>query len=70
MNVPYNTGKVKIGEFYQPPSPVYDQDKDMLLLQTSLIGDVKAIKKEKLHNTLYVGALVFGLFGAILLSKN
>jgi hypothetical protein len=70
MNVPYNTGKVKIGEFYQRPPPVYDQDKDMVLLQTSLIGDVKAIKKEKLYNKLYVGTLVFGVFGAILLAKN
>ena len=66
MNVPYNTGKVKIGQFYQRPQPVYDVDKDMSMLQTALIGDIKTIKKEKLYNVLYVAVLVFTLFGAIL----
>jgi len=70
MNVPYNTGKVKIGQFYQRPQPVYEVDKDMSLLQTALIGDIKAHKKEKLYNTLYIGVLVFGLFGAILFSRG
>lgn len=69
MNVPYNTGKVKIGQFYQRPQPVYDIDKDMALLQTSLIGDVKSIKKEKLWNLIYMGVLVFGLALAILFAK-
>jgi hypothetical protein len=49
---------------------MYDIDKDMALLQTSLIGDIKTIKKEKLHNTLYVGALVIGLGFAILFSRG
>jgi len=70
MNVPYNNGKVKIGQFYQRPQPVYDVDKDMALLQTAMIGDIKAHKKEKLHNVLYVGVLVFALFGAILFGGN
>jgi len=70
MNVPYNTGKVKIGQFYQRPQPVYDVDKDMSLLQTALIGDIKTIKKEKLYNVLYVGVLVFSLFGAILFTRG
>ena len=70
MNVPYNTGKVKIGQFYERPQPMYDIDKDMALLQTSLIGDIKTIKKEKLYSMLYLAVLVFGLFGAILLTKN
>ena len=70
MNVPYNNGKVKMGQFYQRPQPVYDIDKDMALLQTSLIADVKALKKEKLYNKLYIGTLVFGVFGAILFTKN
>lgn len=66
MNVPYNTGKVKIGQFYQRPQPVYEVDKDMSMLQTALIGDIKTIKKEKLVNGIYVFVLVFALFGAIL----
>lgn len=70
MNVPYNNGKVKIGQFYERPLPSYDIDKDMALLQTSLIGDIKTIKREKLWNTLYIGVLVFGLAGAILFSKG
>jgi hypothetical protein len=70
MNVPYNNGKVKIGQFYQRPQPVYDIDKDMALLQTSLIGDIKTIKKEKLWSRVYVGTLVFGLGFAILFIKN
>jgi hypothetical protein len=70
MNVPYNNGKVKIGQFYQRPQPVYEIDKDMSLLQTALIGDVKTLKRERLYNTLYVGVLVFGLFGAILFAGN
>lgn len=70
MNVPYNTGKVKIGQFYQRPQPIYDIDKDMALLQTSLIGDIKTIKKEKLHNTLYIAVLVFGLAFAILFTRG
>jgi hypothetical protein len=30
MNTPYNTGKVKIGIAYQPPTPCNDRDMDML----------------------------------------
>ena len=68
-----NNGKVLIGSQYDknPLKPKYiEGDKDMLLLQTALIGDIKAIKKQKLYNTLYVFALVFGVFGAVLFSKN
>ena len=70
MNVPYNTGKVKMGQFYQRPQPMYDIDKDMALLQTSLIGDIETIKREKLMWRIYMGVLVFGIFGAILFSKG
>ena len=43
MNVPYNTGKVKIGARYEKPLPVED-DGDMLRLQTALIGDKGAMR--------------------------
>ena len=43
MNVPYNTGKVKIGSNYTKPLPVED-DGDMLRLQTALIGDKGAMR--------------------------
>lgn len=62
MNVPYNNGKVKIGQFYQRPQPIYDVDKDMSLLQTSLIGDVKAVRRNRLHNLLYMALLFVSFF--------
>jgi hypothetical protein len=34
----YNTGKVKIGQYYEPPRYV-EQDGDMLLIQSYLIYD-------------------------------
>jgi|APCry1669189369_1035219.scaffolds.fasta_scaffold14651_1 hypothetical protein len=36
MNVPYDTGKVKIGVHYQP-EPYVELDKDMLFLQECLL---------------------------------
>jgi len=36
MNVPYDTGKVKIGINYQP-KPYVEIDRDMLLLQSCLL---------------------------------
>lgn len=34
---PYDTGKIKIGLYYEPPKP--QQDEDELLLQSALLGD-------------------------------
>jgi hypothetical protein len=68
-----NNGKVLIGSQYDknPLKPKYiEYDKDMLLLQTALIGDVKAVRRERLLNALYMAVLVFGIFGAILCGKN
>jgi hypothetical protein len=42
----------------------------MALLQTSMIGDIKTIKKEKLAWRVYMALLIFGVFGAILFAKN
>jgi hypothetical protein len=38
MNVPYDTGKVKIGINYQP-KPYIENDKDMLFLQECLLTE-------------------------------
>ena len=68
-----NNGKVLIGSQYDknPLKQKYtEHDRDMLLLQTALIEDVKAIRKHNLYNRLYIFSLVFGVFGAILFSKN
>jgi len=37
MNVPYNTGKVKIGSKYVPPKPNY-MDEDSELIQSAMLG--------------------------------
>lgn len=34
----YNTGKVKIGEFYEPPRRIVDMGKHAELLQMALLG--------------------------------
>ena len=68
-----NTGRVLIGAYYDlnPLKPKYiEYDKDMLLLQTALIGDVQAIRRSRLRTATYLVVLVFGLAGAILFSKN
>lgn len=70
MNTPYNNGKVKIGQFYQRPAPVYDIDKDMLNLQTAMIGDIKAIKKNRLHNLAYAVLLFVSFFFLIFVAPS
>ncbi len=37
MNIPYNTGKVKIGSRYEPPKPNY-MDEDSELIQSAMLG--------------------------------
>ena len=64
MNTPYDNGKIKMGIYYQPPKYV-EYDSDMLYLQTALVGDIKAERRDRLHKTLYIftlGTLVFGYF--------
>lgn len=70
MNTPYNNGKVKIGQFYQRPQPVYEEDKDMSLLQTALIGDIGAIKRNRLHNLGYMLLLVVSFFFLIFVAPS
>ena len=64
MNVPYNNGKVQIGKYYQKPMYV-EYDNDMLLLQTSLVGNVKAIRKNRLLNILYISLILPVVFGLL-----
>jgi len=44
FNVPYNTGKVKIGQYYVPPKYV-EEDVDMLELQSYLIHDPRVLNR-------------------------
>lgn len=45
MNIPYDTGKVKIGLYYQKPRYV-EEDTDMLRLQSYLIYDPVRLKRQ------------------------
>jgi hypothetical protein len=65
MNVPYNNGKVQIGKYYQKPMYV-EYDDDMLLLQTSLVGNVKAIRRNRRLNILYIGLVLPAVFGILI----
>jgi hypothetical protein len=58
MNVPYNTGKIKIGANYTPKQYV-ETDPDMLNLQTWLIDDPVRLRKQYWARKVYIGFLVF-----------
>ena len=47
MRTPYDTGKVKIGLYYEPPKYV-EQDSDMIAIQGWFLGHNKYAKREKL----------------------
>lgn len=47
MRTPYDTGKVKIGLYYEPPRYV-EQDSDMITIQGWFLGHNKHAKREKL----------------------
>lgn len=66
MRTPYDNGKIKIGSNYNPDMRAVMDDPDMLRLQTALICDTKAIRKEKAMTTIYVVAVVFIAFGFFL----
>jgi len=54
MNIPYDTGKVKIGINYQP-KPYVEYDKDMLFIQRCLLNKNH---KNKIFQFLY--RIVYG----------
>ena len=65
MNVPYNTGKVEIGKYYQKPYYV-EQDDDMIAIQGWFIGDNKEARRKFWANTLYVVTLAVAIIIGIL----
>jgi hypothetical protein len=67
MNTPYNTGKVKIGVYYEKPRYVED-DMDMLRLQSYLIHDPTRLKREYWANKILIWVGIFVLTIAILQS--
>lgn len=71
MDVPYNTGKIKIGcEYYlNPLKPKYiETDKDMLELQSYLIQDPRELNRKYWANRVYLVTLLFIL--TIMLMAN
>ncbi len=65
MNVPYNTGKVEIGKYYQKPSNV-EQDDDMIAIQGWLIGDNKGARQRYWANVVYaITLIVMAVIGLI-----
>jgi hypothetical protein len=58
MNTPYNTGKVKIGKYYQKPLNV-EQDADMIELQGYLLGKSKTARMDRIAKRIYYGLVVF-----------
>lgn len=63
--VPFDTGKIKMGIYYQKPKYV-EYDKDMLYLQKWLIGDPEKLRKELIINYVYGILLVFVLLVILL----
>jgi hypothetical protein len=56
MRTPYDTGKVKIGLYYEPPKYV-EQDSDMITIQGWFIGDNKAARRNYWANVAYITLL-------------
>lgn len=67
MNIPYNTGKVEIGKYYQKPLYV-EQDSDMIVIQGWFIGNNKEARRNKLANMAYIALLVIAV-GLMLFHK-
>jgi len=59
-NIPFDNGKIKMGIYYQKPKYV-EHDRDMLNLQTYLIGDPVKLKRN------YYITRAFELLGAVVL---
>lgn len=58
MRVPFNNGKIKIGQYYEPTQYV-ETDPDMLRLQSYLIGDPKIRRKQRLIKVAYWSLILF-----------
>lgn len=67
MRTPYDTGKVKIGLYYEPPKYV-EQDSDMIVIQGWFIGDNKAARRNYWANVAYMTLLATALVLAIIYS--
>jgi len=60
MRTPYDTGKVKIGLYYEPPKYV-EQDPDMIAIQGWFIGCNKQARRNYWANMVYCWMLVIAV---------
>jgi len=60
MRTPYDTGKVKIGLYYEPPKYV-EQDPDMIAIQGWFIGDNKEARRNYWANMVYCWMLAIAV---------
>jgi len=65
MRTPYDTGKVKIGLYYEPPRYV-EQDRDMIAIQGWFLGDNKAARRNYIANLAYICLLAVAAVLAII----
>lgn len=68
---PYDTGKIKIGVYYEPPRP--SQDEDELALQDALLGGewrpAGSAKTNWQMVALVVGGILVYIFGVLLVLR-
>jgi hypothetical protein len=64
---PYNNGKIKMGEFYEPPKYV-EQDRDMLEIQKWIIGDPEKLRFYYWTDFAYKVAIGFVVMVVVLMS--
>jgi hypothetical protein len=67
MNTPYDTGKVKIGLYYQPPRYV-ESDPDMIAIQGWFLGCNKAAIRNYWANVAYCWLLAVAVVLAVIFS--
>ena len=65
MRTPYDTGKVKMGIYYEPPKYV-ESDPDMIAIQGWFIGDNRAARRNYIANLAYICLLAVSLVLAVI----
>ena len=58
MRTPYDTGKVKIGLYYEPPKYI-ESDPDMIAIQGWFLGDNRLARRNYIANLIYICLLAF-----------
>ena len=65
MRTPYNTGKIKIGEFYEPP-PYVEEDRDMIAIQGWFLGDNRVARRNYYANLSYCVLLAVAIIVGVI----